>query len=122
MKTFRSKGKNGGFNQKGSKYKKFLWMKNKNKNKATAKYGVGVRHDDDAPDAVNYNLMCDESEKPEEPEEEVVDEMSAEAVFARLKNQKTQKIKNPTKKILNLNRTKSNFNSFILIGFTTTFF
>lgn len=58
MKKFQSKGKQGGFgNNKGAKYKKFLWKKNKNFNKANAKYGVGISRDDEALDTFNYNLI-----------------------------------------------------------------
>ena len=61
MKTFRQKGQPGKFNQKGAKFKRFKWKKNQSKNAASAKYGVGVNHDDE--DHVNYNLISDSPNK-----------------------------------------------------------
>lgn len=56
MKSFKSKGYRGG-TSKGTKYKRFKWAKNKNKNKLNA-----VGNDDDAND-INYNLLQDELEE-----------------------------------------------------------
>lgn len=58
MKTFRSKGQPGKFNQKGAKFKRFKWKKNQIKNGTNAKYGIGVKNNDDD-DKFNYNLIND---------------------------------------------------------------
>jgi hypothetical protein len=56
MKSFRQKGKSSKFSANGSKFKKFLYQKNKNKIQASARYGV-KNEDDDEHDVVNYNLI-----------------------------------------------------------------
>lgn len=50
MKKFNIKSK---FNNKGAKYKRFMWKKNKNNNRPK----FGVRATDDGDENVNYNII-----------------------------------------------------------------
>lgn len=69
MKSFKSKGYRGG-TSKGTKFKRFQWAKNKNKNKLNARFGVG---NDEETNEVNYNLLQDDLE--EKPSKNSIDEI-----------------------------------------------
>ena len=62
MKSFKSKGQPGKFNQKGAKFKRFKWKKNQAQNAANAKYGVGTKNLEDD-ENFNYNLITDSPTK-----------------------------------------------------------